>query len=729
MKTKTKRTAALLLMLLMLAPAAAWAQVTECRRPTELAASNIESNSAILSWVENGPATSWIVAYATSNDNNFTEVNAPTNPFTLTGLVPATQYIVKVLPVCEVDKWSDEITFTTPCGPIAITADSPYTQGFESPEGTAYDAQGPLPDCWDGPGDFAPHNTVFANSHGGSQSLSFYHPQTYVIGYVRYALLPEFSNPLYQLQVSFCLSAEKQKLGYAFGSIALGYITAEDDGTCNTFTAIETYEYALSSWEQRTTMLWLVPTAAQRLVFKAEGSNIIFYVDDLEVSVLSIDCYPVSNLGVDNVTTTSASLDWELLDDSQTEWNVQVATNADFTENLTHYVADIHENFALGNLSPSTRYYVRVRPSCNESLWSSTLDFLTLCGPITITADAPYFEDFQSYVASALPDCWEAYTTGATAPSVVSVAGSKYLRFTDNSFAILPEFSNPLSELQISFYMKNLSGQLQVGYITAEDDDTCNTFTAIATYDLASSWVQRITYMFDVPATAQRLVFKCDNVHGYCSIDNVEVAVVPLGFCYPVKALSLGEVFYSAAYLSWELVDESQTEWDVQVATNEDFTENVTNLVANSHENYLIDGLTGGTTYHVRVKPACSEDHWSDLKSFTTLCGYDITLETPYTEGFESPQGVGTINYGLDGPLPSCWEAHTTSETNALDPYIYNDPNIPVYHEGSQCLIFDYKDNSYAILPEFSNALNELQISFWMKIQTNSGSINIDQLS
>ena len=39
------------------------------------------------------------------------------------------------------------------------------------------------------------------------------------------------------------------------------------------------------------------------------------------------------------------------------------------------------------------------------------------------------------------------------------------------------------------------------------------------------------------------------------------------------------------------------------------------------------------------------------------------------------------------------------------------------------------ENNSYAILPEFSNPLNELQISFWMKIITYSGSINIDQLS
>lgn len=602
-------------------------------------------------------------------------------------------------------------------GPITITADAPYTQGFESPEGTAYDAQGPLPDCWDGPGDFAPHNTVFANSHGGSQSLSFYQPTAYAVSYVRYALLPEFSNPLHQLQVSFHLSAEKQNFGVASGTIALGYITAEDNGFCNTFTAIETYEYTLSSWEQRTTMLWFVPTTAQRLVFRTQGQNTIFYVDDLEVSAMSIDCYPVSNLSVDNVTTTSATLDWELLDESQTEWDVQVATNADFTENLTHYVADIHENFALNNLSPSTRYYVRVRPSCSETLWSSTLDFLTSCEPITITADAPYFEDFQGYAASALPDCWEAYTTDATAPYVFEmISGPKYLRFTDNSFAILPEFSNPLSELQISFNKQNQMGQLQLGYLTAEDDGTCNTFTAIAIYGNSSSMEQRLTYLFNVPATAQRLAFKwIRNVNFPCDIDNVEVAVVPLGFCYPVEALSLGEVFHNAAYLSWGLVDESQTEWDVQVATNMDFTENVANYVADNHENFLIGGLSGNTQYFVRVKPTCSEDHWSNFMVFTTLCGYDITFETPYTEGFENPDGSF---YESQGPLPACWGGrliHLNEMNMGNPPHNVSDANAA--HNGSQFLYFEQFGNNdyYAVLPEFSNPLSQLQISFWMK--------------
>ncbi|MBR6140304.1 MAG: choice-of-anchor J domain-containing protein [Bacteroidaceae bacterium] len=82
-------------------------------KPANLAASEITKNSVKLSWTEKGEATAWVVAYKADGAADFTEVNAPENPFTLTGLTPETEYIVKVRQAGETDKWSDEITFTT----------------------------------------------------------------------------------------------------------------------------------------------------------------------------------------------------------------------------------------------------------------------------------------------------------------------------------------------------------------------------------------------------------------------------------------------------------------------------------------------------------------------------------------------------------------------------------------------------------------------------------------
>jgi hypothetical protein len=89
--------------------------VTNCKRPTDLAASEIANHSAVLSWTENGEATEWVVEITDVVGGQNTEWNAGTNPFTLVGLAAETEYSVKVRPVCSDfdDKWSDAITFTT----------------------------------------------------------------------------------------------------------------------------------------------------------------------------------------------------------------------------------------------------------------------------------------------------------------------------------------------------------------------------------------------------------------------------------------------------------------------------------------------------------------------------------------------------------------------------------------------------------------------------------------
>ena len=86
---------------------------TTCKKPSNLTALEISGHSVKLSWTENSDATAWVVAYALYGETDFTEVNANNTTFTLTGLLPETHYTVKVKPDCDVDKWSDEIDFTT----------------------------------------------------------------------------------------------------------------------------------------------------------------------------------------------------------------------------------------------------------------------------------------------------------------------------------------------------------------------------------------------------------------------------------------------------------------------------------------------------------------------------------------------------------------------------------------------------------------------------------------
>ena len=119
----------------------------------------------------------------------------------------------------------------------------------------------------------------------------------------------------------------------------------------------------------------------------------------------------------------------------------------------------------------------------------------------------------------------------------------------------MPEFSNPVSDLQISFWMRiqnNTDVQLQLGYITAEDDGTCNTFTPVETYANSVDYVQRTTDLDDVPLTAVRLVFKW--VYSYandaeCYIDDVLVTIDP---CSMPQNLAVGNLTQETADITWE---------------------------------------------------------------------------------------------------------------------------------------------------------------------------------
>ena len=91
---------------------------TGCHATTSLAASNIGSNSATLTW--ESEASQWEVAYSRfSSFSSFTTtmtVNTPTcNP---TGLANGTRYFARVRSVCNginYGEWSDVIEFTTDC--------------------------------------------------------------------------------------------------------------------------------------------------------------------------------------------------------------------------------------------------------------------------------------------------------------------------------------------------------------------------------------------------------------------------------------------------------------------------------------------------------------------------------------------------------------------------------------------------------------------------------------
>lgn len=80
--------------------------------PSALAVSDVTWGTAVLNWTENGEATAWQICL---NGDVDAPINADSNPFTLEGLTPETEYtaMVRALQDGKNSKWSDEVTFTT----------------------------------------------------------------------------------------------------------------------------------------------------------------------------------------------------------------------------------------------------------------------------------------------------------------------------------------------------------------------------------------------------------------------------------------------------------------------------------------------------------------------------------------------------------------------------------------------------------------------------------------
>ena len=117
-----------------------------CEVPTNLTVSGITENSADVSWSAGGSETLWTLEYKTFSSANYNSVNCSNNSYTLNGLSPLSDYVIRVKAICGTDNESDYISanFTTDSAQVityTITA-SAGDNGTISPSGTISIPQG-----------------------------------------------------------------------------------------------------------------------------------------------------------------------------------------------------------------------------------------------------------------------------------------------------------------------------------------------------------------------------------------------------------------------------------------------------------------------------------------------------------------------------------------------------------------------------------------------------------
>lgn len=603
-------------------------------------------------------------------------IAATTTEYDLTtqNLAGATKYYVWFRGHCTVEggtntNWVGSRNFTTPCQAVTITNANPFMENFESYSATSYSAAGVVPTCWNviatgTSSSYSPHvSTSYAPNGKGMVMTSG--SATY--GNNNYVILPEFSNDLTGLQISFTTKMESATSSYV---LTLGYIT--DISDASTFEALTVIPNSTSVVAHEYSFANETIPAGARIAFRwyLSSSYYCASIDDVVVELIPT-CPRPTIVGVNSDGLVS----WNAINGATSYQVVCVPTGNDVSTG-TVVDAGTGTSYQLTNLESNTTYDVYLRSYCSatdQSRWSDAFTFTTAC----MALDLPYSEDFNSYTypsnpyygPATIPDCWEYINNGTNNPSTsgTSVYFGGVVRYTSTGsyacitannpyfgmcayyttsatnstmlqrgslkYALLPKFTTPLSNAMISFQYKmnttNANSKLYLGYVT--DNDT-STFQILATYNSVTTpqTVEQLvlgSLNANIPAGA-RLAFKwkAGTTTVWCGIDNVLVEAAPS--CFKPMNVTASAITPTTATLSWNTTGAAQYEVEYGPAG---FAHGEGRTVVVSNNSVNLDYLYMVTNYEAYVRSLCTgEDpsEWSNVCVFKTRCpnGGEIDL-------------------------------------------------------------------------------------------------------
>ena len=633
-------------------------------KPTALGATP-STTSAELSWTANSGETSWNIYYKKTSETDYIEVsNVKENPYTLTPLVANTNYEYYVVANCSPTEPSDPsavYSFKTQCGAVTTF---PWDEDFEGMTAST------VPECWDNSASTAQEITSYPeriwgvynyNSNNMIRMYNYYvHTGTALIN------SPSIEVPstgVYQLTFDYAhnascgafkvnISDDNGTTWVEKGSYTKGSGTSNSDP--GTFTSAD--PILLGDYAGKTILIQFFANANY-------GDGAIF-VDNVLINEAP-NCLAPSDLAANNITEHTAELSWTA-NSGETSWNIyyKKASDTDYTE-----VANVKENpYTLSGLNAGTDYVYYVVAKCSgteTSDPSSTFNFTTECEAFTITATDKYTQDFESPVVTStyssttdlhVPSCWEnPYTTGTSAagkPHLIA-KGSSYnyssnqvLNFygSGSNYVTLPEFTNNLQDLQISFKWATESdsnGTLTLGYIT-DGDVNYNTFTEItgASYPASSSSYRTLIQADPVdlsalPAAAKRLAFCWVYTGQYsCNVDDLVVELIPS--CKIPTGLTCTNYTATTATFDWNAVGTNQTAWQLYISdkniapANNIAQSEVINVT--THPYTVTSGLVAEQTYYAWVRGNCTASsegysEWSEGIEFMPSQYKDFTYQ------------------------------------------------------------------------------------------------------
>ena len=497
----------------------------------------------------------------------------------------------------------------------------------------------------------------------------------------------------------------------------------------------------------------------------------IYYGDEKTFTTEQLSCPPLAAPTVSNINYNSATLAWTA-GGSESAWDLYLSSfSTDVPDATTTPMYSITAtSYTFSGLTGNTAYTAYVRANCgggDVSDWASAV-FTTLCNPVTV----PYTENFDSYTQGIstttsyptgypvvdMPTCWTTLnrsTNTSSYPQAFLTSSSTYavsgncLFFRSSSstplYAVLPQMSENLSELQLTFTYRNegvstSNGTLHVGYMTnpADASTYVDMYTCAQTTTKTNVTVPYNRVSSD-PGTSYYIAFKYEggtSNNYYLGIDDVTVDFIPS--CLAPTAVETSNVTDNSVTLTWT-AGNSESAWDLYISSSSTDVPDATStpMYSTSATSYTIPSLTENTAYTAYVRANCGDGDVSEWvsKSFTTLC---TSVSVPYTENFDSyTQGISTTtSYPTGYPvvdMPTCWTTLNRSTNTSSYPQAFL-TSSSTYAVSGNCLFFRSSSSTplYAVLPQMSENLSELQLTFTYRnegVSTSNGTLHVGYMT
>ena len=526
-----------------------------CPVPTALAYADVTTNSVVLSWTAGASETAWQICVNNEEDDL---IDVTENPYTLTGLDPATTYSVKVRANCgDTDgnsQWTSAVLFSTSC--LAIT-ELPYTESFESETCPA--------SCWSieyavanpASSNIMKHVTDYAKDGSRSFRFSSYSSAS---DYNQYLISPMFDIEGSYL-VSFYYRQYSTNEHLYFGTSSTGSNISDF-----TWTSEEIPAYS-ATWTLYKT---IVPAGTKYFAINYRPGGCLYYAW-------------IDNIVVREVSTAAEILTYSL----PTE-----AAPAIITSGANAGTIDITVTFSTdfdADLNPS--YTISDYAEISAPVITGDGDSRTIT--YTVTAEAGNHKDWTVNVTK-VPVSRDAFITGFTfagqkaGTEAVIVSDAESNTYTVHAVAewnvdltnIAPEITiSPAAEITPeSGYARDFSSPVPYT-VTAEDGTTFHIYS--------------VTIINDPDACVNPLAVNADDV-----------------------TATTATLSWAQAYTETSYIVKVSTEAMTNMAATADVFDGTVDATTKA-----LEGLTANTQYFVYVQSNCDNaEGWTEY-SFRTECG------------------------------------------------------------------------------------------------------------